>query len=156
LAIYTAVFAGVAVTAQQDFFEITSPADAVTIIHAVKLANLTEIGDVAEEMLSILHKRGATTTGTGGSQAITPQPVETGSSAYGGVVDTNNTTKASGGTIVTLDADGWNIRSPYLWLPTPELRPILGPSVRFTVELATTPVDSITINGCCYFEELGG
>lgn len=156
MALYTSTFVAIAVTAQQDFFEITSPTDAITIIHAVELFNLTEVGDTQEEQLSVLYKRGQTTSGTGGTQAITSQPVETGSSAFGGVVDINNTTKASVGTIQTLRADAWNVRSPYLWLPTPEMRFILGPSMRFTVELATTPADSITMSGTLTFEELGG
>lgn len=154
--LYTAVFSGVAVLAQQDLFEITSPADAITIIHAVELSQTTEVGDAMEEGLSVLMKRGATTSGTDGTQALVPAPVETGSSAYGGVVDINNTTKASLGTILTLRADAWNVRSPFLYLPTPEMRFILGPSVRFTVELATTPLDSITMSGTVTFEELGG
>lgn len=156
MALYSAVFTAVAVTAQQDFFEVASPADAVTILHYIELGQTTELGDAAEEQLRVLIKRGQTTSGTGGTQAITPQPLETGSSAYGGVVDINNTTKASAGTIVTIDARAWNVRSPFVWMPTPEMRPILGPSIRLTVELGTTPADSITMDGVMVFEELGG
>src|SRR6478752_3257211 len=134
MALYTTPFNAVAITAQQDLFEIAGPSDAITIIHAVKLSNLTEIGNAQEEMLSILYKRGQTTTGSGGS-TVTPNSTATGSTAYGGVTKTNNTTKATVGTILTLDADGWNIRTPYLWLPTPEMRLVIGPSIRLTVEL---------------------
>jgi hypothetical protein len=156
VAIYTAVFNAVNVTAQQDLFEITSPTDAITIIHALELSQSSEVGDVQEEMLNILFKRGQTTSGTGGTQALASNPVETGSSAYGGVVDVNNTTKATAGTIVTLRADNWNVRMPYLWMPTPEMRPITGPGIRMTIELATTPADAITMSGTLWFEELGG
>ena len=91
-----------------------------------------------------------------GSEQVTSQPVETGSSGYGGTTEANNTTRASAGTIVTLPADNWNVRMPYLWLPTPEMRPILGPNARMTFELATTPADAITMSGTLWFEELGG
>lgn len=155
MALYTAVFSAVAVTAQQDLFEINAAADSITIIHGIKLVNLTEVGDAQEEMLDIRWRSGNTTSGTGGT-APTPQPIETGSSAYGGTVETNNTTKATAGTPVVRDADGWNVRSPYLWLPTPEMRFIMGPSVRMCLELATTPADSITMSGTLYFEEIGG
>jgi hypothetical protein len=155
MAIYTAVFNGVNVTAQQDLFEILSPADAITIVHGIELSQSTETGDAQEEMLNLLLKRGQTTTGSGGT-TVTSQPIETGSSAYGGTVKANNTTKASVGTIVTLRADNWNVRMPYLWLPTPEMRPITGPGVRMTFELATTPADAITMSGTLWLEELGG
>jgi hypothetical protein len=153
---YAATFAGVAVTAQQDFFEVTAPSDAIVVIHSVEITQSTDVGDAAAEGLSILHKRGATATGTGGSQAVTPAPLEFGFAAAGGVTDTNNTAKASGGTIVTLHASNWIIQQPYLWLPTPEMRHVLSPSQRYTVELATTPADSITVSGTLVFEEIGG
>lgn len=154
--LYAAIFSGVAVTAQQDFFETTGPSDGIIIIHSIELAQTTELGDAAEEQLSILLKRGATTSGTGGTQTISEAALETGSPVYGGVTDINNTTKASAGTIVTLGAYVWNVRSPFLWMPPPEHRFILAPSTRFTVELATTPVDSITMNGTMIIEAIGG
>lgn len=153
--LYTASFAGVAVTAQQDLFEITAPSDCAVLIHQIKLSQSTEVGDAQEEGLSLLFKRGATTSGSGGS-APTPAPLDFGYAACGSAAETNNTTKATSGTIVTLDTDNWNERSPYLWLPTPELRITLSPSQRFTLELGTTPADSITMSGTLTFEEIGG
>ena len=153
MAIYSAVFNGVAVTAQQDLFELNVAADALVIVHCVELSQSTETGDAAEEGLNILFKRGATTSGSGGS-TVTPVPLSAGEVAYGGTVEANNTTKATSGTIATLRPDNWNVRGPYLWLPPPELRIPLAPSTRFTVELATTPADSITMSGCLWFEEI--
>jgi len=155
MALYTAIFNAVTVTAQQDLFELNVPTDAIVLIHAIELSQSSEIGDAQEEGLNLLMKRGATTSGSGGT-VPTSQPLETGSSAFGGTVEVNNTTKATAGTIVTLRAENWNVRMPYLWLPTPEMRFILGPSSRFTVELATTPADAITMSGTLTFEELGG
>lgn len=153
--LYSAQFNGVAATAQQDLFELVAPADAVVVVHQVVLSQSTEVGDAAEEGLAILVKRGATTSGSGGS-AVTPAPLEFGFAAAGSTVEANNTTKASAGTIVTLHSEVWNVRSQLLILPTPELRIVLSPSQRLTVELATTPADSITLNGTLYFEEIGG
>lgn len=154
--VYTAVFNAVAVTAQQDFFEITSAADAITEILEIHLSQSTEVGDAMEESLNILMKSGATSTGTGGTQAITPTPHTLGDPAYGGVVDINNTAKASGGTIVTHYAWNWNVRVPFDVIFTPETCKILAPSARLTVELATTPADSITMSGYMVFQEIGG
>lgn len=152
---YSASFSAVAVTLAQDFFEVVAPADAVVRIHQVNLMQYTEFGDAQEEDLAILFKRGQTTSGSGGT-AVTPAPLDFGYAAAGSTVEANNTTKASTGTISTLHSDAWNIRGPYLWLPTPELRINLSPSQRFTVELVGAPADSVTINGTIYFEEIGG
>src|SRR4051812_40141175 len=94
---YSVIFAGVAVTAQQDFFEITAPADAVVIVHSITLSQSTEVGDAQEEGLSVLVKRGATTSGSGGT-GPTPQPLEFGFPAAGTAAEVNNTTKAASGT----------------------------------------------------------
>lgn len=153
MALYTAVFNAVAVTAQQDLFELNVPSASLVVVHCVELSQSTEVGDAAEEGVNLLFKRGATTSGSGGS-TVTPAALESGSVAYGGTVEANNTTKATSGTIATLRADNWNIRAPYLWLPPPELRIPLAPSTRFTVELATTPADSITMSGTLWFESI--
>ncbi len=147
---YSAQYNGVAVTAQQDLFELNAPATAAVRVLGVVLAQSTEVGDAQEEGLSILFKRGATTSGSGGTVPTAAQLFA--SAAFAGTVEANNTTKATGGTIVTLHADVWNVRTQFLWIPTPEMQIVLAPSDRFTVELATTPADSITMNGTLYFE----
>lgn len=152
---YTAQFNAVAVTAQQDFFEVVAPADAVVVLHGIELSQVTETGDAMEEQLQILLKRGQTTSGSGGS-TVTPNPTEFGDAAFGGTVEANNTTKATAGTITTHQVPDWNVRMPYLFIPTPEMRFKLSPSQRATLELATTPADSITISGCIWIEEIGG
>lgn len=152
---YAVTFSNVAVTAQQDFFEYVAPSDAVVIIHGITISQTTEVGDAAEEGLSILLKRGATVSGSGGS-AATPAALEGGFPAAGGTAEVNNTTKANTGTIVTLHSEGWNVRSPFVYLPIPEARIHVSPGIRFTCELATTPADSVTVSGTMVVEELGG
>lgn len=157
--IYSAVFSSVAVTAQQDFFEIASPTDCIVVIHSVEITQSTDVGDAASEGLAIVHKRGSgsVTSGSGGSTP-TPAPFEFGFAVAGSTAEANNTTKmlVGSGAIATLHSSNWIIQQPYLWLPTPEMRHILSPSQRYTVELATTPADSITVSGTIVFEEIGG
>lgn len=152
--LYSVPIVSVAVTAQQDFFEYTAPSTGIVVVHLVELTQSSDVGDAQAEGLSILHRRGATTTGSGGS-TVTPGPLEFGSVAAAGVAKVGSTTKASGGTIVTLRPSSWIIQSPYLWLPTPELRHVLAPGQRYTIELATTPADSITVSGELVVEEIG-
>lgn len=154
MSVNSAQFNGVAITAQQDLFELTAPAAKTVRLLMVKLTQTTEVGDAQEENLSILFKRAQTTSGSGGS---TPSVVNIhGETAGTSVVEANNTTKATAGTIVTFDVDVWYERAPFLWVPPTDLVvPRITPGVRMTVELATTPADSITANGVIYWEELG-
>lgn len=153
--VYSAQFNGVAVTAQQDFFEVNCPADAVVELLEVHLGQVTEVGDAAEEQLLLLFKTGATTSGSGGTTP-TAVPRQLGDAAFGGTVEANNTTKATAGTIVTHEAHAWNVRAPFDRIFTPETTIIVSPSARLMVELATTPADSVTISGFVLFREIGG
>lgn len=152
--IYSAQFNSVAVTAQQDLFEVNVASTKAVIVHSLHLSQTTEVGDAQEEGLSILVKTGATTSGTGGTTP-TAVPRELGDAAYAGTVEANNTTKATAGTIVTHDARSWNVRVPLDVFWPPDQRIKLAPSARLTVELGTTPADSITMNGVIVLEEIG-
>lgn len=151
---YAAQFNGVAVTAQQDIFEINVASTKCVIVHSVHLSQSTEVGDTQEEGLSILFKAGTTTSGSGGTTP-TAVPRALGDAAYAGTVEANNTTKATAGTIVTHDARNWNVRVPFDVFWPPDQRIELAPSARMTVELGTTPADSITMSGTIVFEEIG-
>lgn len=156
--LYSVTFSSVAVTAQQDFFEIVAPSTKVVIVHSVELTQSTDVGDAASEGLAILHKRGVGSVASGsGGTTPTPAKLETGSASAATTAEVNNTTKMAvgTGTITTLRSSNWIIQQPYLWLPTPELRHVLAPSERYTVELATTPADSVTVSGELLFEEIG-
>lgn len=158
--LYTAVFKSITVTAVQDLFEITSPADAVTIIHEWGLFQTTEKGDAAEDQLLLTTNRGSsgTTSGSGGA-TVTPAPISVGDAAYGGTVERNNTTIMSAGTITELEVFAWNVRVPMQRIYTPETRPIISPSLRWTLELESAPSvgnSSIAMHGYVIFEEIGG
>jgi hypothetical protein len=113
-----------------------------------------DVGDAEEEMLLLHWKSGQTTTGSGGN-TTSMVPVMVGDAAAGATVKDTNTTKASAGTIVTHYSWYWNVRIPFQIIFTPETRPVLAPSRRATLELATTPADSLTLAGYIVFEEIG-
>jgi hypothetical protein len=153
--LYTANFKAVAATVQQDFFELLAGTNKPIKVHAWQLAQSTEIGDAMEEGLVVACKRGVgSTTGSGGT-APTATPVSVDDTAAGATVEVNNTTKMSAGTITVLEAHVWNVRVPYMMVYTPEMRPYIKPGDRWTLELETTPADSITLSGTIWFEELG-
>lgn len=152
--VYTVVFNAVAVTAQQDFFEIVAAAGKNVRIRAGFLSQSTEVGDAQEEGLNITLKSGSTTSGSGGT-APTPIPLNVTDAAAGLTAEVNNTTKASTGTIVTHHADNWNVRQDRTYILPPEMCVELTGSRRATLELGTTPADSITMSGTLYLEEFG-
>ena len=152
---FTVSFTAVAVSAAQDLFEITASSTKPLRVHAIELSQSSEVGDTAEEGLSILFRGGTsgTTSGSGGSSA-TPAPLAGGSASF--TAEVNNTTTMTGGTVTTLVATNWNERiSPSQWVFTEAMMPLVAPSARFTVELASAPADSLTMSGTMWVEEIG-
>lgn len=156
---YTAQFSAVAATVAQDLFEIAAPADAIVVIHDWNVFQTSDVGDAAEEILRLECVRGVgtVTSGSGGS-TVTPQPVADGDPAFGGVVAANNTTRmvVGTGTLETLPQHGWNVRTELQKIYTPETRPVISPSNRWTLSLPAAPADSLTLSGTVTFEEIGG
>jgi hypothetical protein len=130
----------------------------ITVIHGWMLSQTTETGDAAEEMLLLTTNRGvgSVTSGSGGA-AVTPQPREDQDSAYGGTIERNNTTvmAAGSGTLEELEVYAWNVRVPFQMVYPPELRPVIAPGNRWTLEMESTPADSITMSGVVWLEEIG-
>ena len=156
---YTCVFSAVGVTAQQDFFEVKASANSILVVHGWSLTQGTETGDAAEEMLQLSTNRGtgSVTSGSGGSSG-TINPIMRGAPSFGGAIEINNTTKLAVGTgTLTTDLEkyNWNIRVPMTMIYTPEMRPIILPSDYWTLELETTPADSVTISGTVWVEQKG-
>lgn len=150
--LYTSQFNGVAVTAQQDIFELVAGTNGNIELHEFFLSQISELGDAQEEGLLLLLKQGQTTTGSGGTApAKVPRDID--ASASAATVAANNTTKATAGTIVTHECWSWNIRVPFQKIWTPETRPFLKGARRMTIELATTPADSITMSGFMAWSE---
>lgn len=146
---YSAVFEEVAVTAAQDLFEINAASDSVVVVHSLEIS---QSSDTDSEQLNLLIHRGST-SGSGGS-SVTARPMEAGDAAFGGTVEANNTTQSSEGNIIHSAA--FNVLSGYVFVWTPETRPVVSPSGRLIIELQTVPADSLTMSGTVVFEEIGG
>lgn len=151
--IYNIAVSGVAATVAQDLFEVVSASTGVTILRALEIAQSTEAGDAADEMLQVQIITGYTTSGSGGSSA-TPVPRSLGMSAYGGTAEINNTTVATTGTAAIHRASAFNVRGGYVWLPAEEDMIVVRPSERAVVRLAGTPADSITFWATLTIEEI--
>lgn len=144
-------------TAQIDFFELTAAAEKPCVIHEIYLAQSTELGDAAEEQLTLKLKRafGTVTSGSGGT-APTPVPIEPDDAASGLAAEVNNTTKllVGTGTITDERLFSWNVRQEFHLIFTPETRPRVKGGEKKVLELTTTPADAITMGGHAMVEEL--
>ena len=147
--LYSASFTEVAVSAQQDLFQIeanTVPA----IIHAVFLSQSSDVGDSESEGLSILIRRVTDTV----TNDIAEVALDGGDAAANADLAINEITELTTGAR-TIHAEDWNILTPFTYLPTPELRPVVQVGNAIVVNLNTTPADAITMSGTLYFEEIG-
>lgn len=155
MAIYSATFYAVAVSAAQDVFELVAPAGSRVLIREIRLGQYSDAADAQAEMLSVQVIRGYTTSGSGGA-SVTPvnlSPV-TGALSASSTVERNNTTVAQDGTGAVLLADSWNVMGGWRYYPVPEERIEVGVSQRLVVRI-TAPADALTLNGTLVFEEVG-
>ena len=153
---YTVQFENVAVTVAQDFFMLVPATNQPCIIHAIFITQSTETGDAQEEMLRVQIIRGLATIGSGGS-APTPQLVNENDGAAAFTARANDTTPAvvGGGTTEVLHSEYFNVRTGWVYMPTPEMRPLFSAAkTRLVVTLKANPADSVTMNGTIYIEEV--
>jgi hypothetical protein len=150
--VYSVTFSAVAVSAQQDLFEIVSPAAGIIEIHGFELFQTSDHGDAAAEGLQLLWVRGHATSGSGGS-SFTPVLRSGKDGAAAATCEINNTTIASTGTAVNYSAGGFNVQAGFeRWYP-PEVRPVLRNSERGVLR-CSAPADALTMSGTLYYEEL--
>lgn len=164
MAIYTAVFAAVSMSAAQDVFEITAGATTRVRIRECRIQQYSEPLVTEPEIIPVTIIRGYTVAGTPVGSP-TPRNVagHTGAPVAQSVVTCNNTVLASGGTPLTMVSDAWNISAGF------SLRDILRPAIhrddvseelilehgqRLVFRIAA-PTDALTGNGTLIFEEVG-
>ena len=120
--VYAVTFDGETITAADtdvDWFEIVPADDKPIKILGLEIAQLSDVGDAAEEILAWKIIRGHATSGSGG---VTPTivPMKPGDSAAGFTAEGNNDVIASTGSPVDGPTGGWNIRIPLEKFWTPE------------------------------------
>lgn len=154
--IYTCEFEFTAVTTAVDFFELTPADDKPIEVVGLFISQATDFGDAQDEMLRWRVIRGFTTTGTGGTQAATPNPVNRSDGAAGFTYDSLNTTVATTGTTKNLHSDAFNVRVGLgFWLPDGCEWSASQADTTMVIRLMAAPVDSLTMSGTVYVRELG-
>ena len=140
-----------------DLWELLPADDRPVRIRGIRLGQISEVQDAAEEGLEITIKRllATVTSGSGGS-AGAPEEVSRSGQAPSFASETNNTTVAtSSGTTETIEELGWNIRNtPFeVWYPDPAFAPAAVQGEALVVRLETTPADDFTFCGTLWVEE---
>lgn len=146
---YTAQFSEVAVTAQQDLFQIEANTVPV-ILHAIFLSQTSDVGDAAAENLSIRICR-VTDVVTNDIAEVKLDPA---SAAALADLAVNETTELVTG-LEVIHSEAWNIALPFVWMPPPEMRIVVKVGDAVVVNLNKTPADEVTMSGTLYFEEVG-
>lgn len=158
--LYVVSFRAVSVTATQDLFYIKPAADKPCVLEAVYLSNVgiaADAGDAQEELLqiNIAYVPATVTAGTGGtSPTIVPMYVNDAAAGFTARANDMTTLATSSGTIVYRHSDGFNVRVPYVYLPPPEHRTIVGNAAALTVRLDSAPTDAILLSGTALVREL--
>jgi hypothetical protein len=142
------------VSAAVDIVEIVNIATGIAWIKKIELSQSTEVKDAEEEMLQLAWRVGNTTSGSGGTTGIVANPILPGDAASGLTIEIFNTTKATIGTVTTLNWD-WNVRMPFEKIFTPETELFLAPSQRACLELVAPPADILTMGGQIAIEVVG-
>ena len=149
--LYTVAIGSQAQTAAKTLIEIASPSDAVTLVERIKVAQTSF--DTSEN-LGVKVQR-VTTTGTG--TATTPEPLQVGSAAYGGTVETNSTVEPTYTAGTEIIEDGFNVLSGYLWTPANDDEIIvISPSALLGISLDVAPSASMDFSYGCTIREIGG
>jgi hypothetical protein len=141
-------------SANVDLSEVTAASTKPLVILGFDIGQTSDFGDAQEEILLLTLKTGATTSGSGGSSATAVNTDTSGASASF-AAEQGNTTKASGGTIVSHGSGWhWNVRMPLQIRFTQEEQILLAASARATLEIPAA-ADSLTIAGQLLVQEIG-
>ena len=161
MAIYSAAFAGTAVSAAVDIFNGRAPARTRLRLREIRVGQYSDFGDAAAEILGMTLRRGFDIDAT---PATTVTPVNlsgvTGNLACDtgiviGVTDTGLTGDTGGATnSELLISDVMNIAAGWWYYPPEEECPIIEADENFALRV-TAPADAITMSGTLIFETIG-
>lgn len=147
--------AATSITAAIDIFEILPADDKPVFLDELCIWQTTDFGDAQEEVLQIQVIIGYTTSGSGGATA-TVGKLNAADATAGFTAECRNTTLASVGTAHIVHADGWNVRSSYIWSPPdPKWCPYGTQAVPLYVRLPVAPADALTMNASMKVREIG-
>lgn len=148
---YTVSIGSQAQTAAKTLIEIAAPSDAIVTVERLQIKQTSF--DTSENLGTKTQR--ITTTGTG--TATTPEPLEVGTAAFGGVVETNSTVEPTYTAGTEILEDGFNVLSGYLWTSANDDEVItISPSALVGMNLDVAPSASMNFSYSCTIREMGG
>lgn len=144
---YSVTFSEVAVTAQQDLFQLEAKV-VPAILHACYISQSSDAGDSAAAFCSLQIRRFTDVV----TNDVAEVKLDGGDGAANANLAINETTELVTGQEI-IHSEAWNIALPWIWLPPPELRPVIQVDNGVAINLNTT--DTLTMSGTLYFEEVG-
>lgn len=147
---YTVAIGSQAQTAAKTLIEIASGSTDVTLVERLWI---TQTSFDTSENLGTKTQR-ITTTGTG--TATVPEPLQAGTGAYGGTVETNSTVEPTYTAGTEVLEQGFNVLSGYLWTPANDDEVIVvAPSALIGMNLDVAPSTSMNFSYGCTIREIG-
>ncbi len=143
-------------SANVDLVEVTAASSKPCVCLGFSIGQTSDVGDSAEEILSLILKTGTsgTTSGSGGSSSTPVNADQSGGSASM-TAEQANTTKMSGGTIVNHGQGfAWNVRTSLVEKFTQEEQIMVPASQRIALEIPAA-ADSLTVVGFLVMQEIG-
>ncbi len=147
--VYSADFVEVAVSAQQDLFQIEALTTPVILLGVV-LGQTNIVTDANAEIWSILFRRFTDVC----TNDIAEAQLDLGDAALLADLAINETTELVTGTEV-VHADTWNLALPFIYEPTPEKYITIQICDGLAINLNTTPAGSTTVSGTVYLGQSG-
>jgi hypothetical protein len=142
--------------ADADLFEFLPAAQKPIKLRGFCLAQLSEVGDAAEEGLRISVIRLPATVTSGNGTSVTPVPMDSADAAAGATCEANGATVATtSSSAVIIEEMAWNIRmSPFeRWYPDDRFCPKVKNAEGLVIRCQTTAADDMTIAITAWIEE---
>jgi hypothetical protein len=149
--VYTAILEDFAITTAADILELAWPATKAGILLSIEYGQRTDYGDQMALAFDIILKR-ATGSGSGGG-TVTPRPHSPSDTASGVVVETLNTSPATGLTVIRRIP--FNAQAGYLYQPPVVEQYEIAPSGIIVLVLGTTLTSALTGSLNVTFMEIG-
>ena len=139
-----------------DLWEFLPADDKPIKLRGVRLGQISEVGDTAEEGIQVsIVRLGATVTGSNGT-SVTPVPLDSADAAAGFTAEYNGATVATtNGATTIVEYLAWNNRnSPFeIWYPDPAFAPKAKQGEGLFIRMDTTIADDMTFAGTAWIEE---
>ena len=158
---YTATLKSIpiAATTVEDIAEVNPAAEQPTELIGViitQAGDSGDSGDANEDQVDIIISRitGSPTSGSGGTTVV-PTKGNSGSPAYGGVVEMGNTTNLSGGTEEEWHVEGVNNRVGIFYWPPPEARLVIRGDEVLIIKTSALHTNAHELNAVVVLGEIG-